>query len=366
LMLLFLLSCLSFVLFSQSFLKPHFFAKIRPRKRQCGFPWSRFLLVLSRITRKTEIPNSRHGVPCEGIASLLDLPDLPMDAIFEKLSPAELCVMSMVCTSLKQTCTSNHLWDGHFKQKWGDVFGEAAYKQWEENNVTSSRRASSSSSSRWKGNNFFLGFWRKREIDSWEKGSSLMALYIALETGKFWFPAQVFNRENGFLGFALSCYDAKICYDSTTDHFIARYPSQGVSLIEESIGWNRIRAPVVDTPSNILHVSDCLNELKPDDQVEIQWRKNNLFPYGWWYGVVGHLDSCSGNTYCGCSCRFNDSLIVEFKQYEVGSRWRKVKISRKKQGVVGDEVDGYYGGIRRICREREIEKWRRFWPKCAL
>ncbi|XP_057765827.1 F-box protein At2g32560-like isoform X2 [Salvia miltiorrhiza] len=53
--------------------------------------------------------------------------------------------------------------------------------------------------------------------------NSLMSCYLALQSGKFWFPAQVFNRENGHVGFMLSCYDAQLSYGSTSDNFVARY-----------------------------------------------------------------------------------------------------------------------------------------------
>lgn len=44
--------------------------------------------------------------------------------------------------------------------------------------------------------------------------------------------------------------------------------------------WSRIRAPPVSTPPHDLHASDCLDDLRPGDHFEIQWRKNKDFPYG--------------------------------------------------------------------------------------
>lgn len=119
----------------------------------------------------------------------------------------------------------------------------------------------------------------------------------------------------------LSCYDAQLSYDSRTDTFRARYwkrfPSftpyniqnfqitinrgehilafstliltfimycryspHGRRMVEENISWDRLRAPPVDTPSHVLHNSDCLHDLKPGDHIEIQWRRNKEFPYG--------------------------------------------------------------------------------------
>lgn len=59
-----------------------------------------------------------------------------------------------------------------------------------------------------------------------------------------------------------------------------RYSPHGRRTIEENIEWDRLRAPPVDTPPFMLHVSDCLHDLKPGDHIEIQWRRNKEFPYG--------------------------------------------------------------------------------------
>lgn len=50
--------------------------------------------------------------------------------------------------------------------------------------------------------------------------------------------------------------------------------------MEHDIEWNRLRASAVDTPAHCLHLSDCLDDLKPGDYIEIQWRRNIEFPYG--------------------------------------------------------------------------------------
>lgn len=63
---------------------------------------------------------------------------------------------------------------------------------------------------------------------------------------------------------------------------MSRYPPHGrrVSATETGVTWDRLRAPPVDTSLHNLHTSDCLNELKPGDHIEIQWRRNKEFPYG--------------------------------------------------------------------------------------
>jgi len=196
---------------------------------------------------------------------------------------------------------------------------------------------------------------------------SIMSWYLALESGNFWFPAQVYNRENGHVGFVLSCYDAELSYDRRTDTFQARYPPHGrrASTIETGVTWDRLRAPPVDTSPHDLHISDCLNELRPGDHIEIQWRRNKEFPYGWWYGVVGHLETCDGNDNY-CRCHYSDSLVLEFNQYTRGSRWRTMSVNRKDHREEGNEADGFYGGIRKLECNEEISVWKKLWPAEVL
>ncbi|PIM97736.1 hypothetical protein CDL12_29791 [Handroanthus impetiginosus] len=294
-MLFFLVSCLFFFLLSQSFLKPHSPSKIGTRMWAFWESLHKYFLLLSRkrkiFIRAFHVPSIKkllsprlEIVEEKEEISLLDLPDLALDCILEKLLPKDLCTIAKVCSSLREKCTSDHIWEKHFKQKWGGVIGDAAFREWKYQHAT--KRALKFLSVTSRKNKYysfsspleFLGY--KTEIREWRSVNSVMSFYVALETGIFWFPAQVFNRENGSLGFMLSCYDALLSYDSTTDNFVARYPAQGRSLIEENIEWNRIRAPSVDTLANVLHISDCLDDLKPDDHIEVQWRKNKNFPYG--------------------------------------------------------------------------------------
>ncbi|KAK4412838.1 F-box protein [Sesamum alatum] len=396
-MLFFLVSCLSFLLLSQSFLKPHPTSKIESRI-WAFLPWisfevfHRFSVLMGRkrkvfISVSQAFPSIKRFLSArfenlnqvdkeeKDEISLLDLPDLVLDCILEKLSPADLCSMAGVCSYLREKCTSDHLWEKHIKQKWGRVIGESAYKEWQCQQIASKMAPkflhSTPKRSKFRLFSGPLEFLKhKPELKETRKSSSLpansvMSCYLALESGKFWFPAQVFNRENGNVGFMLSCYDAQLSYDSITDNFVARYPGQGRSMIEEGIEWDRIRAPSVDTPANVVHISDCLHELKPDDHIEIQWRKNKEFPYGWWYGVVGHQDSCNANQF-NCQCHINDTVILEFKQFNPESRWRKAMISRKDHREEGNEVDGFYGGIRKLYKEEEIGKWKHLWPNRTL
>lgn len=309
------------------------------------------------------------------ISVFLDLPELALDCILEKLPPSGLCTMAGVCSSLRERSTSDHFWERHMKQKWGRVLGPKAFREWQW--FIASRRNSINSEARKPQGliKFILHIWplswfdkaRNKEETKSPLHDSVMSFYLALESGKFWFPAQVYNRENGHIGFMLSCYDAELSYDHQTDTFQARYPPHGrrAASIESGVPWERLRASPVDTSPHDLHLSDCLNDLHPGDHIEIQWRRNKEFPYGWWYGVVGHLESCDGNEN-HCRCHISDKVVLEFNHYTPGSRWGRTDINRKDHRETGNESDGFYGGIRKLYRTDEIATWKRLWPKEIL
>jgi len=312
-----------------------------------------------------------------GEMSVLDLPELALECILERLPPAALCSTAGVCSSLRERCKSDHLWEKHMNQKWDRIIGPAAYREWQWY-LASKTDSNYVKHGKQKGLMRLLALtWPfslfKPKVDDTSRRrnslpvDSIMSWYLALETGKFWFPAQVYNRENGHVGFMLSCYDAEVSYDSRTDTFQARYPPHGRRpiAIENGVPWERLRAPPVDTSPHDLHISDCLSELRPGDHIEIQWRRNKEFPYGWWYGIVGHLESCDGNELY-CRCHISDTVVLEFNQYTPGSRWRYTAINRKDHREEGNEADGFYGGIRKLKHKDEISTWKQLWPKETL
>ncbi|XP_010508751.1 PREDICTED: F-box protein At2g41170-like isoform X2 [Camelina sativa] len=267
---------------------------------------------LRTLLRRTEAKRNKNQED-ENKMSLLDLPDLTLDCILEKLSPSELCAMACVCSELRDKCVIDHLWQKHMEAKWGRLMGDAATQEWKSHVATLMRCLRSSNQSSSKPN------WRSRFVASlkpfsWlssnhgcdKRGSlssyfapidSVMYWYSNLENGKFWFPAQVYNRENGHVGFMMSCYDAKIRYDFKTDTFQAKYSAHGRRAAEEKVTWQRLRPSQVDTKSRDLHVSDCLDGLRPGDHFEIQWRKTKEFPFGLFFFfflskiMVGGLES---------------------------------------------------------------------------
>jgi len=77
------------------------------------------------------------------------------------------------------------------------------------------------------------------------------------------------------------------------------------------VQWNRVRAPPVSTPAPDLHASDCLEELRPGDHFEIQWRKNKDFPYGmllYCSNQIIYKLQCLAELRCRCTVHFSTSI----------------------------------------------------------
>ncbi|XP_052729969.1 F-box protein At2g26850 isoform X2 [Vigna angularis] len=295
--------------------------------------------------------------------SLLDLPESTLDFILKFLSPIDLCTMSKVCVFLKGKCQSDEFWENHIKQKWGRVIGDAVYKEWKrhvaiakdgvllKNQHTNQTASMGSFSGVWP--NLFLASYLEdfKVLNGQNSNNFMMSLYFSLENGSFWFPAEVYMD--------LVIYNALVSYDSQSNTFQARYQNRDWGFLGRNIQCAMVRAPSVDTPPYVIHLSHCLDTLKPDDRIEIQWRPDTHSPYDWWYAVIGHLDSCSRNC---CQCHYSDTLILEFRQYPEESKDRRIKLCRKKNEEQGDEIIGYYGGIRKLEDEDEIQTWNGLFP----
>uniref|UniRef100_A0A0E0MUQ9 F-box domain-containing protein n=1 Tax=Oryza rufipogon TaxID=4529 RepID=A0A0E0MUQ9_ORYRU len=327
------------------------------------------------------------GEEAGGEPSVLDLPELAIECILARLPPSELRNMAGVCRSMRERCRGDHLWERHMSEKWGGVLGHAAREEWRTYLASAAYTGGAAASCSLAGGGRHRRWlaalscvcpvvsWMRPRADGGSGGKSagpvlddsIMSWYLSMESGKFWFPAQVYNREHGHVGFMMSCYDAELSYDFHSDTFRARYPPHGrrTVVLEDGVHWDRVRAPPVDTHAHDLHASDCLHELRPGDNIEIQWRRNKEFPYGWWYGVVGHLESCDGSEHF-CRCHLSDTVVLEFNQYTPGSRWRQALVNRKDHREEGNEGDGFYGGIRKLRSKDEISKWRQLWPTDIL
>lgn len=294
------------------------------------------------------------------MVSLLDLPEWTLDCILERLSPKDLCRVAQVCTCLRYRCRSDDLWEKQVKHKWGRLLGDVAYQewQWHTTNINTERLllqqnqsgSCGSFSGVWPFLNFHSYLENFRDLTSLFRSCSQMPLFICLETGRFWFPAQVYKNAQLF------CYEAMVSYDSKTETFQARSPIGGWRMIERNIPWDRLRLSPTEIFPMDFYMSNCLNDLKPGDYIEIQRRKRKELPYDWWFAVVGHLESCDENVN-HCGCQYSDMLVVEFKQYNQQSRFRRTMLNRN----VYEEQKGHrffwFGGIKKLDKEEEIQRW---------
>ncbi|XP_061364788.1 F-box protein At2g32560-like [Gastrolobium bilobum] len=295
--------------------------------------------------------------------SLLNLPEYILECILKRLSPIELIKICEVCTYLRDRCRSDHLWNNHIKQKWGRVIGDVAYKEWQWH-ITSAKEEGNNLNQHSKENGSLGSFsvvWPLLCIGSYLEdckhlngslsNNFMMTLYFSLENGKFWFPAQVYRE--------LSVSHALVCYYSETDTFEARQQNGGWLRMGNIVQWDKLRACSVEISACVRYVSDCLEDLKPGDHIEIQRRLGRHNYYDWWYAVIAHMDSCN-ETENDCRCRYCATLIVEFKQYCQGSSMRRIKLLRNREQC--EEQAEYYGGIRKLHNEEEIERWKKLLP----
>ena len=58
----------------------------------------------------------------------------------------------------------------------------------------------------------------------------------------------------------------------------------GWRQIGTNIHWEKVRAPPVETSPCVPHMTDCLDDLKPGDHIEIQWKSSTEDPYGRFLG----------------------------------------------------------------------------------
>lgn len=137
------------------------------------------------------------------MVSLLDLPEWTLDCILERLSPKDFCRVAQVCTCLRYRCRSDDLWEKQVKHKWGRLLGDVAYQewQWHTTNINTQRLllqqnqsgSCGSFSGVWPFLNFHSYLENFRDLSSLFRICSQMPLFICLETGRFWFPTQVYK-----------------------------------------------------------------------------------------------------------------------------------------------------------------------------
>ncbi|XP_054796934.1 F-box protein At2g41170-like [Prosopis cineraria] len=292
------------------------------------------------MSLKKDLESKKEEKEVERKISLLDLPEPILEHILQCLTAAELCKLAHVCSSLRVRCRSDPLWEKLIIRKWGKLIGNVAYQEWKWHLATRGRENYFSQQVQNGSLGSVSGVWPIICLGSFLEhckppGNSLsedsmMAWYFYVEKGKFWFPAQVYKSGD----YMLYCYDALVSYNCRSDLFITRSQYSGWRVMEESIKWDRLRVTPTQIPY-VLHISDCLNDLKPGDHIEVQWRSYKDCPYG--------------------------LLIVGFIQYPAGSPYRRVALKRVNLEQTSNIGGGFYGGIRKL-QSDEVEKWKQLWP----
>ncbi|KAJ7972111.1 F-box protein [Quillaja saponaria] len=186
-----------------------------------------------------------------------------------------MCYVRSVYFS-KDKCRCDNLWKKLFKEKWGELIGDAAYKEWQWHLAVRKRQQLFHQRFQNQSLGSLVGvppalclgscLENRGQSSSSVADDSFMSWYISLHSGEFWFPAQVFKDGE------LKLSDALLHYDFQTDKFVARYSYNGRDVF--NITWDRLRATPSETRPHVLHVSACLNDLKPGDHIEIQWRSS--------------------------------------------------------------------------------------------
>lgn len=116
-------------------------------------------------------------------------------------------------------------------------------------------------------------------------------LILAMMKHKLWtcfmVSRQTTSADDSYFRFFLVSSRCLSAITQNRKHWRARYPPHGrrTVVLEDGIQWERVRAPPVKTLAHDLHASDCLHELRPGDNIEIQWRRNKEFPYGMFLGA---------------------------------------------------------------------------------
>ncbi|KAI4351270.1 hypothetical protein L6164_005646 [Bauhinia variegata] len=211
---------------------------------------------------------------------LLGLPESTLECILERLSPVDLSNVAEVCTSLRHRSRSDALWENHIKWRWDVVLGDAAYREWEchvtrikgENRMLQQKENGLFGSITGVWPCIYLGSYleiSKQLISLVQSNCSKMALYVSLQRGRFWFPAQVYK---------VVSIASKFGFKSSSSSIPS--PTGGWELIQENIQCVMLRISPVDTSPLAFHMSNCLNDLKPGDDIEIQMRRRTEKPYG--------------------------------------------------------------------------------------
>ncbi|CAJ1360724.1 unnamed protein product [Effrenium voratum] len=178
---------------------------------------------------------------------------------------------------------------------------------------------------------------------------------------------EIFDREKK-VGFCMSAMTAKVSWEQKTRCYVASYVSAS-HVVPERIPTSEVHrlrfcppnvrdqlqpelAPPRVSEIYAFRVYAGLEGLQVGRGVELQWKMQVGSPFGWWHGVVEHVERKGATA----------AVTLTFGHFPQHSRWYRLRV------VVGDGVmrrcgiGGYHGGIR-SCTAAEEKHWMRFFPK---
>ncbi|KAL0671653.1 hypothetical protein Bca4012_034357 [Brassica carinata] len=219
----------------------------------------------------------------------------------------------------KGKCVSDHLWEKHMEKKWGRLMGAAAIQEWKSHVSTLMGRPS-------------CGKRRRSSSSSPVAIDSVMYWYSNLESGKFWFCAQVKQRNPLYVGLGISYYDAKVRYDSKTDTFQASHVFY--------------TCPTVCKDSYPETVSRSNGEKT----------KSSLMVGGLATWVTCDTATEDITALASLTVTFDaETVVLEFRPFKRGSTpWGTMVVNRKIYRESGNEARGFYGGVRKLGRIRDF------------
>jgi hypothetical protein len=123
-------------------------------------PTTRAISARKRAAATVENAEEAATTPTGGEPSVLDLLELAIDCILEKLWPAELRSMAAISGSMHERCRGDHLWERHMTNRWGRVLGRIARDEWRTHLAsTSESRAAGSVSGGGKRQSWLATSW---------------------------------------------------------------------------------------------------------------------------------------------------------------------------------------------------------------
>lgn len=196
--------------------------------------WGLGAMFCKRRCLKNKVEEDDFSTDC---MSVLDLPELALEGILGRLPPSSLCQMAGVCQELRKRCKSDHLWQSLFQEKWVGIVGPSAFQEWQRQLIEQAEQGAAVEKAPrlwgWPLSCLWPFTWLNLQGPpaSSPPPDSLMAWYWALESGSFWFPAQVYNREVGTqtapsetMGQARETCIERDLHIATTAHSCGVYP----------------------------------------------------------------------------------------------------------------------------------------------